>query len=93
MFVALNQIWVSNNFKWMMFCHVFNNSRFCDYLHFIYPNGFEEKDSTNNQKSASYLGLHPAVDNKRRLKTFSIVKFPFISSSIPESSAYGVYIS
>ena len=45
--------------------------------------------------------LHIAFDNGGRLKTkprhddftFPIVKFPFISSSIPASPAYGVYIS
>jgi len=54
-------------------------------------------------KSASYLGLHLEIDNEGRLKTkhydkrddfsFSIVNFPFISSNIPASPAYGIYIS
>jgi hypothetical protein len=66
----------------------------------VYPNELEFNDI---KKSASYLDLHIEVDNRGRLRTniydkrddftFPIVKFPFISSNIPASSAYGVYIS
>jgi hypothetical protein len=55
------------------------------------------------QKSASYLDLHLEIGNEGRLKTklydkyddfiFPIVNFLFISSNIPASPAYGVYIS
>ena len=51
--------------------------------------------------SASYLDLHPEIDNEGRLRTkfydkrddfnFPIVKFPFICSNIPAAPAYGVY--
>jgi hypothetical protein len=41
-----------------------NNSRFADYLHRIYPNEHEVKDTTDAQRSASYL----AIDNRGRLK-------------------------
>jgi len=51
----------------------------------------------------SYLDLHLAIDNEGRLKPklcykrddwiSPIVHFPFISSNIPASPAYGVYIS
>jgi len=80
-----------------------NNSQFGDYLHRIYPNEFEAKDTTDTQKFASYLDIHLEIDNGGRLKTilydkcddftFPIVNFPFISSNIPASSAYGVNIS
>jgi hypothetical protein len=80
-----------------------NNSRFGDYLYLIYPNELEVKDTTDTQKSTSYLDLQLEIDNGGRLKaklydkrdyfTFPIVNFPFISSNIPTSRAYGVYIS
>ena len=79
-----------------------NNSRFGDYLHLIYQSELEVKDTTDTQKSASYLDLQLEIDNGGRLKaklydkrddfTFPIVNFPFISSNIPTSRAYGVYI-
>ena len=77
-----------------------NNSPFGDYLHRIYPNELEVKDNTDTQRFASYHDIHPEIDNGGRLKTkhydkrddfsFSIVNFPFISSNIPASPAYGV---
>jgi hypothetical protein len=80
-----------------------NNSRFSDYLHHIYPNELQVKDTTDTQKSASYLDLHLEINNAGRLKiklddkrddfTFPIVNFPFISSNIPASLVHGVYIS
>jgi len=42
--------------------------RFGDYLHHIYPNELEVKDTTDTQKSASYLDLHLEIDNGGRLK-------------------------
>ena len=69
----------------------------------IYPNELEVKDTTDTQESAFYLDLHLEINNGGRLKTklyvkrddftFSVVNFPFISSNIPASPAYGVYIS
>ena len=60
------------------------------------------KDITDTQKSASYLFLHVEIDNGGRLKTkhydkpngitFTTVNSTFISSNIPASPAYGVYI-
>ena len=50
----------------------------------------------DTQRSASYLDLHLEIDNGGRLKTKLYDKrddFTFISSNIPASSAYGVYIS
>ena len=75
-----------------------SNSRFCDYLHLIYPNELEVKDTTDTRKYASCL--HIEINNGWRLKTkiydkrdiftFPIVNFPFISSNITASPAYGV---
>ena len=66
-------------------------------------NELEDKDTTDTQKSASYLDLHLEINNRGRLKTklydkcdyftFPIVYFPFVSTNIPAIPAYGVYIS
>ena len=92
-----------SSFRYMNDVLSLNNSWFGDYLHRIYPNELEVKDTTDTQRSASYLVLHIEIDNGWRLKrklydkrddfTFPIVNFPFISSNIPASPAYGVYIS
>ena len=60
-------------------------------------------DTTESERSASYLDLFLNVDKKGNLCTkiydkrddftFPIVNFPFLSSNIPASPAYGVYIS
>jgi len=80
-----------------------NNSRFVNYLHRIYPNELEVKDTTDTQKSDSFLDLHLEKDNEGRLKTklfdkrddytFPIVNITFININIPTSPADGVYIS
>ena len=80
-----------------------SNSRFGYYLHRIYPNDLEVKDTADTQTSASHLDLHLEIENGGRFKTklydkrddllFPMVNFPFISSNIPASPAYGVYIS
>ena len=64
---------------------------------------FEVKDTTDTEKSASYLNLHLEIDNGGRLKTklydkrddftFATVIFPFIGNNIPASPAYGIDIS
>jgi hypothetical protein len=61
------------------------------------------KDSTDADRSASYLDLHLEIDSEGRLRmklydkrddfNFPIVNFPFICSNIPAAPAYGVYIS
>jgi hypothetical protein len=71
-------------------------------MHLIYPSELEIKDTTITAKSASYLDLHLSVDTIGRLYTklndkrdhfsFQIMNFPFLSSYIPTSPAYGVYI-
>jgi hypothetical protein len=80
-----------------------NNLQFKDYPHQIYPSELEIKETTDTPALASYLDLYLYIDNSRRLKSklyfkhddfdFPIVNFPFLSSNIPTSPAYGVYIS
>jgi hypothetical protein len=80
-----------------------NNSRFGDFVDRIYPIELEIKDTTDTDRSASYLDLHLEIDSEGRLRTklydkrddfnFPIVNFPFICSNIPAAPAYGVYIS
>jgi hypothetical protein len=69
----------------------------------IYPDELEIKDTTESDKSASYLHILLSVDSNGRLTTslydkrddfdFAIVNFPFLCSGIPLSPAYGMYIS
>ena len=80
-----------------------NNFRFGDFVDRIYPNELEIKDTTDTDRSASYLDLHLEIDSEGRLRTklynkiddfnFHIVNFPFISINIPAAPAYGIYIS
>ena len=80
-----------------------NNLQFKDYLHQIYPSELEFKETTDTPALASYLDLYLYIDNAGRLKSklydkhddvdFPIVNFPFLSSNIPKSPAYGIYIS
>ena len=80
-----------------------NNSNFGDFVVHIYPIELEIKDTTDTDRSASYLDLHLEIDSERRLRTklydkrddlnFPIVNFPYICSNIPAAPAYGVYIS
>ena len=80
-----------------------NNSRFGDFVDCIYPIEPEIKDTTDADRSASYLDLHLEIDNEGRLRTklydkrdefnFHIVNFPFICSTTPTAPAYMEYIS
>ena len=64
---------------------------------------FEITDTTDTDKSASYLDLHLKNDSERRFRTklydkgddfnFPIVNFPFIYRKIPAAPAYRLYIS
>ena len=70
-----------------------NNSRFGDFVDRLYPIELEIKDTTDTDRSASYLDLHLEIDREGRLRTkrydkrddfnFPIVNFPFICSNIP----------
>ena len=63
----------------------------------------EIKNTTDSNKSSSYLDLLLSTDANKKLHTklydkrddldFHIVNFPFLDSNIPFSPAYGVYIS
>ena len=78
-------------------------SWFGDVVDRIYPIELEIKDTTDTDRSASYLDLHLEMDSENRLRTklydkrddlnFPIVNFPFICSNIPAAPTYGVYIS
>jgi hypothetical protein len=80
-----------------------SNHNFHNYVHLIYPDELEIKDTAEADKSASYLDIVLNVVSNGRLTTllydkcddfyFAIVKFPFLCSSIPLSPAYCVYIS
>jgi hypothetical protein len=80
-----------------------NNSRFGDLVDCIYPIELEIKDTTDIDRSASYLDLHLEIDSEGRFRAtlsdkkddfnFLVVNFPFICSSIPVAPTYGVYIS
>jgi hypothetical protein len=69
----------------------------------VYPYELEIKDTTESDKSASYLDILLNIDSNGTLTTslydkrddfyFAIANFPFLCSSIPLSPAYGVYIS
>ena len=63
----------------------------------------EIKDTTDTDRSDSYLDLHLAIDSEDLLRpksydkrddfNFPIVNFPFICSNIAAAPAYVVYIS
>ena len=69
----------------------------------MYPAELEIKDTTESNKSASYLDLLLSTESDGQLRTslydksddfnFHITNFPFLSSNIPSSPAYGVFIS
>ena len=69
------------------------NSRFGNNLHLIYTNELEVKDTTDTQKSASYIDLHLEIDNGGILKTKLYDNFPFISSNIPASPAGSLHFT
>ena len=93
----------NSNFRYSGDVLSLNHSRFGDYRRIIYPNELDVNDTTDTQKHVSYLDLYLEIDNGERLKanlydkrdefTFQIITFPIISSNIPASTAYGVYIS
>ena len=80
-----------------------NNPEFENYLGQMYPVELEIKDTTESNTSASYLDLllsigrdgqfHTSIYDKRDDFNFHITNFPFLSSNIPTSPAYCVFIS
>ena len=69
----------------------------------MYPPELEIKDTTESNTSAFYLDLLLSIGRDGQLCTslyeerddfnFHITNFPFLSSNVPSSSAYGVFIS
>ena len=80
-----------------------NNSRLCDFVDRIYPIEFEIKNTTDTDRSASYIDLHLEIDSRGRLRrklydkrddfNVPILNFPFICSNFSTAPAYGVNIS
>ena len=80
-----------------------NNPDFENYLGQMYPADLEIKDTTESNTSASYLDLLLSIESDGQLRTslydkrddfnFHITNFPFLSSNIPSSPAYGGFIS
>jgi hypothetical protein len=79
------------------------NSKLGDFVDRIYPTELEIMDTTDADRSTSYLDLPLEIDSDGRLRTkyygqrddfnFPIVNFPFISSNIPAAPIYRVCIS
>ena len=80
-----------------------NNPYFDNYLGQMYPAELEIKNTTESNTSASYLDLLLSIGRDGQLRTslydkrddfnFHITNFPFLSSNIPSSPAYGIFIS
>ena len=80
-----------------------NNPGFENYLGQMYPAELEIKNTTESNTSASYLDLLLSFWRDGQLRTslydkhddfnFHITNFPFLSSNIPSSPTYGVFIS
>ena len=75
------------------------NTKFAEYLEFIYPRELEIKETRETAGPSSYLDCYPYIDNAK-LTTWLydkrddfIVNFPFLSSNILSAPAYGVYVS
>ena len=82
---------------------VFNNKKFGDYVKDIYPTQLTVEKANTSDYLANYLNLTFITEKNNRFYTklydkcddfdFHIVNFPFLSSNIPSSPSYGVYIS
>jgi len=76
------------------------NSGFGDFVARIYPIELEKNDTTDADRSASYLDLHLEIDSEGMVRmkqyhnfNFPIVNFPFICYNIQAAPAYEVNIS
>ena len=80
-----------------------NNKDISSYLDIIYPPELEINETTESPISASYLDLYLKFDKQGKLTTriydkrddfnFPIDNFPFLSSNIPTSPSYCVFVS
>ena len=81
----------------------FNNKKFGNYVKEIYLSQLTVEKANTSDDVANYLDLTFIIESNNRLYTklydkrddfdFHIVNFPFLSSNIPSSPSYGVYIS
>ena len=75
------------------------NSKFSDSIDLVYPHELDIEHTTDSMNSASYLELQLEYDNQGKLHTRLYDKHDgfdstiVLSSNIPSSPAYGVYIS
>ena len=78
------------------------NTKFAEYLEFIYPREFEIKETTETAASPHTRIVISTVKKgkfttrlygKRDDFNFPIVNFPFLSNNIPSAPTYGVYVS
>ena len=74
----------------MTFYHL---TKFGDYIDVIYPQELQIQDTTDAGNWANYLDIRLEFDTNGSLTTQLYDNFPFIDSNIPESPAYGVFIS
>ena len=82
---------------------VFNKKTFWDCVREIYPSQLTVEKANTSDNLANYLDLTFIIGSNNRLYTklydkrddfdFHIVNFPFLSSNIPSSPSYGIYIS
>ena len=82
---------------------VFKNTKFLDYLKEIYPSQLTVEKANKSDHLADYLDLTFIIDSGGKLSNrlydrcndfdFNVVNFQFLSSNIPSSPSYGVYIS
>ena len=94
----------SFNFTFHYIDHVLslNNSRLGDFVDRICPIKLEIKDTTDTDRTVSYLDLHFEIDTDGRLRkklyhkrddfNFHIVNFPFICINIPAAPVYWIFI-
>ena len=78
------------------------NTKFAEYLEFMYPRELEIKETTETAtSSSSYLDSYLYVDNAKlttrlydKRDDFNFpINFPFLSCNIPSGTAYDVYVS
>ena len=80
-----------------------SNPNFGDHINIIYTVELEIKDTTDADHHASYLDLLLKYDYCHRLQVtlydkrvdfnFDIVNCPFLCNNIPQSPAYGFFVS
>ena len=80
-----------------------NRSRFGDFVDRIYPIELEIDDTTDTDKSASYLDLHLEIDSEARLRTklydkrdyfnFPIVNLIYMQEHSSSACIWSIYLS